>query len=313
MTTHHSASRPMFDFNAYSPAEIQALIETTGVKKATLPTLPCFMLALVAGGSIGFGALYYCIVASDADLSFAVTRVMGGTVFSLGLAIVMIAGAELFTGNNLIVMAWASGKISAAAVLRNWLIVYIGNFVGAAGLAVMVVFSHHLDMNSGRVGLAVMTTAAAKISPDLVTLFVKGILCNLLVCLGVWLAYAGRSVIDKVAALILPISAFVAAGFEHCVANMYFFSVAWLLTALGMIPTGFDGAVITAAGIAHNLVPVTLGNIVGGSVFVGFVYWAIYQKGLAANSTPPSGERSAAAAEHRGAELRHPMISQQKR
>ena len=147
------APPPIFNFNAYSPAEIQALIETVGVKKATLPTLPCFLLAAVAGGSIGFGALYYCIVASDASLSFATLRVMGGMVL-LGLAIVMVAGAELFTGNNLIVMAWASGKISTAAVLRNWMIVYIGNFVGAAGLAVLVLFSHDLDMNNGRIALA---------------------------------------------------------------------------------------------------------------------------------------------------------------
>lgn len=294
----HPSQPAVFNFNAYSPAEIQALIETAGVKKATLPTLPCFMLALVAGGSIGFGALYYCIVVSDSDLSFAVSRVMGGTVFSLGLAIVMIGGAELFTGNNLIVMAWASGKISTAAVLRNWLIVYIGNFVGAAGLAVMVVFSHHLDMNGGRIALTVMTTAAAKISPDVITLFVKGVLCNLLVCLGVWLAYAGRSVTDKIAALVLPISAFVAAGFEHCVANMYFFSVAWLLSALDLMPPGFDGSTISAAGIAHNLIPVTLGNIVGGAGFVGFVYWAIYQKGLGTNSTPASRDSRFAAPEH---------------
>src|SRR5215472_13640074 len=181
MTGRSPASQPaVFNFNAYGPAEIQALIETVGVKKATHPALPCFMLALVAGGSIGFGALYYCIVASDAALSFAVVRVLGGAVFSLGLAIVMIGGAELFTGNNLIVMAWASGKISATAVLRNWLIVYIGNFFGAVGLAIMVVASHHLDMNGGRIGLTVLTTAAAKISPEVVTLFVKGVLCNLL-------------------------------------------------------------------------------------------------------------------------------------
>jgi formate/nitrite transporter len=275
-----TAPPPIFNFNAYSPAEIQALIEAVGVKKATLPTLPCFLLAAVAGGSIGFGALYYSIVASDASLSFATLRVMGGVVFSLGLAIVMVAGAELFTGNNLIVMAWASGKISAAAVLRNWTIVYIGNFAGAAGLAILVVLSHHLDMNGGRIALAVLQTAAAKITPDMLTLFFKGILCNLLVCLGVWLAYAGRSVTDKIVALIFPISAFIAAGFEHCVANMYFFAVAWLLKMTGQLPDGFDGSTITASGFLHNLIPVTVGNVVGGAGFVGFVYWAIYQKGL---------------------------------
>ena len=203
---------PIFNLNAYSPAEIQDSVETIGVKKATLPFLSSFMLSVIAGGSIGLGALYYIIVASDADLSFATIRVVGGLVFSLGLALVLVGGAELFTGNNLIVMAWASSKISTRQVLRNWTIVYCGNFVGSIGLVILVFFSHHLDMNGGRIGLTILNTAVAKISPDVVTLFFKGILCNVLVCLGVWLAYAGRSVTDKIVGLILPVSAFVAAG-----------------------------------------------------------------------------------------------------
>ena len=271
---------PIFNLNAYSPAEIQDLVEKIGVKKATLPFLQSSMLAVMAGGSIGLGALYYTIVASDADLSFATIRVVGGIVFSLGLALVLVGGAELFTGNNLIVMAWASGKISTRQVLRNWVIVYCGNFVGSIGLVILVFFSHHLDMNGGRIGLSILNTAVAKISPDLVTLFFKGILCNLLVCLGVWLAYAGRSVTDKIVGLILPVSAFVAAGFEHCVANMYFLPMAWLLTETGKVPADFNASVITIPGIIHNLVPVTLGNIVGGSGFVGFAYWVIYRKEL---------------------------------
>jgi len=278
---------PIFNFNAYSPAEIQEAIEQVGVKKANMPFLPSFMLAAIAGGSIGLGALYYTIVASDAGLSFATVRVVGGLVFSLGLAIVLVGGAELFTGNNLIVMAWASGKISTREVLRNWTIVYCGNLVGALGLVVLVLFSHHLDMNGGRIGLSILNTAVAKVSPDFVTLFFKGVLCNLLVCLGVWIAYAGRSVTDKIVGLILPISAFVAAGFEHCIANMYFLPLAWLLTATGKIPDGFDASVVTISGIIHNLIPVTLGNIVGGSGFVGFVYWAIYRKGLRAGPAKP--------------------------
>ena len=271
---------PIFSFNAYSPSEIQDAIETVGVKKANLPVLPCFMLAVVAGGSIGLGALYYTIVASDAELSFATTRVVGGLAFSLGLALVLVAGAELFTGNNLIVMAWASRRVSTRAMLRNWLIVYCGNLVGALGLVVLVLLSHHLDMNGGRIGLSILNTAVGKISPDVVTLFFKGVLCNLLVCMGVWLAYAGRSVTDKIVGLILPVSAFVAAGFEHCVANMYFLPLAWVMTATGQVPAGFDASVITLPGIIHNLVPVTLGNIAGGSGFVGLAYWTIYRKGL---------------------------------
>jgi formate transporter len=274
---------PIFNLQAYSPAEIKEAVEKVGVKKANLPPLASFMLAIVAGGGVGFGALYYTIVASDAELSFATVRVVGGLVFSLGLALVLVGGAELFTGNNLIVMAWASGKVSTGTMLRNWTIVYLGNLLGSLGLVVLVFFSHHLDMNDGRIGFSVLTTAAGKIRPDMVTLFVKGILCNVLVCAAVWLAYAGRSVTDKIVAVILPVSAFIAAGFEHCVANMYFLPLAWLLIQTGHAPAGFDASPITISGIIHNLVPVTLGNIVGGAGFVGAVYWAIYRAAFGAS------------------------------
>jgi formate transporter len=268
---------PIFNLNAYSPAEIKQAIEKVGVKKTNLPFLASLMLAVIGGGSIGLGALYYTIIVSDAELSFAIARVMGGLAFSLGLAIVLVGGAELFTGNNLIVMAWASGNVSTREMLRNWVIVYFGNLVGSLGLVVLVFFSHHLDMNGGRIGLSILNTAVGKIQPDVVTLFFKGVLCNLLVCLAVWLAYAGRSVTDKIVALILPVSAFIAAGFEHCVANMYFLPLAWLMTQTGHVPADFDASLITISGIVHNLVPVTLGNIVGGAGLVGAVYWAVYR------------------------------------
>jgi formate transporter len=268
---------PIFNLNAYSPAEIKEAVEKVGVKKAGLPFLTSLMLAVIAGGGIGLGALYYTIVVSDAELSFAAARVTGGLAFSLGLVVVLVGGAELFTGNNLIVMAWASGNVSTGRMLRNWVVVYFGNLIGALGLVVLVLLSHHLDMNGGRVGLSVLNTAAAKIQPDAVTLFFKGVLCNLLVCLAVWLAYAGRSVTDKVVALLLPVSAFIAAGFEHCVANMYFLPLAWLMSRTGHVPAGFDASSITLGGIMHNLVPVTLGNIVGGAGLVGAMYWTIYR------------------------------------
>src|ERR1700752_2436041 len=268
---------PIFNLQAYSPAEIEEAVEKVGVKKANLPLLTSFMLAIVAGGGIGFGAVYYTIVASDPTLGFAAARVFGGLVFTLGLMLVLIGGAELVTGNNRIVMAWASGKVSSGTMLRNWTIVYLGNFVGALGLIVLIFYSHHLEMNDGRIGLSVLNTAAGKIRPDALSLFFKGILCNVLVCAAVWLAYAGRSVTDKVVAVLLPISAFIAAGFEHCVANMYFLPLAWLLIQTGHIPANFDASPITLSGVVHNLVPVTLGNIVGGAGFVGAVYWAIYR------------------------------------
>lgn len=268
---------PIFNLQAYSPAEIKEAVEKVGVKKANLPFLTSFMLAVVAGGGIGFGAIYYTIVASDPTFSFATVRVVGGLVFTLGLSLVLVGGAELFTGNNLIVMAWASGKVSTVTLLRNWTIVWLGNLFGALGLAVLVYFSHHMDMNDGRIGLSVMNTATGKIRPDFVALFFKGILCNVLVCAAVWLAYAGRSVTDKMVAVVLPISAFIAAGFEHCVANMYFLPLAWLLVQTGHAPANFDASLITIPGILHNLVPVTLGNIVGGAGFVGALYWVIYR------------------------------------
>ena len=275
---------PVFNSNAYSPAEIKEAVEKVGVKKARLPYLASFMLAIVAGGSIGLGALYYTIVASDAELSFATVRVLGGLVFSLGLALVIVGGAELFTGNNLIVMAWASRKVTTGEMLRNWLIVYLGNLVGALGVAVLVLLSHHLDMNGGRIGLSILNTAVAKIQPDFVTLFVKGILCNVLVCLAVWLSYAGRSVGDKIVVHNYGHGGSGWSGFEHCVANMYFLPLAWLMTRMGKVPDGFDASVITLSGIVHNLVPVTLGNIVGGAVLIGAVYWTIYRAAFGAGS-----------------------------
>jgi formate transporter len=285
---------PIFNLNAYSPAEIKEAVEKVGVKKTNLPFLASFMLAVIAGGSIGLGALYYTVIVSDAGLGFAAARVMGGVAFSLGLAIVLVGGAELFTGNNLIVMAWASGHVSTKEMLRNWVVVYFGNLIGAFGLVVLVFLSHHLEMNGGRVGLSILNTAVAKIQPDAVTLFFKGVLCNLLVCLAVWLAYAGRSVTDKIVALVFPVSAFIAAGFEHCVANMYFLPLAWLMARTGNVPADFDASVITMTGIIHNLVPVTLGNIVGGAGLVGAMYWIIYRaalgKGGKRNDTWGKGE-----------------------
>src|SRR5258706_8461418 len=206
---------PIFNLNAYSPAEIKEAVEKVGVKKTRLPALASFMLAMVAGGSVGLGALYYTIVASDQGMSFAAVRLLGGLTFSLGLVLVIVGGAELFTGNNLIVMAWASRKVSTREMLRNWVIVYFGNLVGSLALVFLVFFSHHLDMNGGRIGFSILNTAVSKIQPGFLSLVFKGVLCNVLVCLAVWLAYAGPTVTDKILALIFPVSPFIAAGFQH--------------------------------------------------------------------------------------------------
>ncbi|MGB6795525.1 MAG: formate/nitrite transporter family protein [Xanthobacteraceae bacterium] len=268
----------IFGLDAYAPSEIAEKVEQTGVAKAKLPLLPMFMLGVVAGGSIGLGALYYTIVASDASLGFAVSRVLGGLVFCLGLALVIVGGAELFTGNNLIVMAWANGRITTVELLRNWVVVFIGNLVGGIIMAMLVFLSHYLDLNDGKVELAALSIAKAKIELPFIVAFFKGVMCNILVCLAVWLAMGGRSVTDKILAVLLPISAFVAAGFEHCVANMYFIPLGIIAASMGKVPAAFDASSLTLGGAIHNLIPVTLGNIVGGSVLVGLVYFSIYNK-----------------------------------
>jgi formate transporter len=268
----------VFDLDAYSPGEIAAKVEAVGVAKAHLPVLQTVMLGMVAGGFIGLGALYYVVIISDAQLAFGVSRVLGGIAFSLGLILVVIAGAELFTGNNLLVMAWADRKITLTELLRNWLLVYFSNAAGACGLAVVVYLSHHADMNQGAVGLAYLKIAAAKTALPFAEAFFKGVLCNLLVCLAVWIALAGHSVTDKVIAIIFPISAFVAAGFEHSVANMYFIPLGILLKYGMAAPAGLDLTTLDWPHFIGSLVPVTLGNILGGSVMVALVYHVIYRR-----------------------------------
>ena len=267
----------MYSFDAYSPKEIAEKVETVGVAKAHLPALQTIMLGILAGGFIGLGALYYTVVISDAQLSFGIARLLGGIVFSLGLVLVVVAGAELFTGNNLLVMAWADRRITLAELLRNWVLVYAANAVGAVGLALVVYLSHHADMNHGAIGAAYLKIAAAKTAMPFREAFFKGVLCTLLVCLAVWIAFAGHTVTDKIIAIVLPVSAFVAAGFEHSIANLYFIPLGLLLHDGGAVTTGVDTATLNWSGLIGNLVPVTLGNIVGGSVMVALVYYTIYR------------------------------------
>jgi formate/nitrite transporter len=278
----------LFELDAYSPRQIAERIQSIGVTKARLPLLPLFMLGLLAGAFIGLGALYFTLVTSDATLGFAAARVLGGVCFSLGLLLVVVAGAELFTGNNLLAMAWADGKITTAEVLKNWIIVCAANCIGACGLAALVFLSGHLDMNGGSVAQQAVKIAAAKASLPLMEAFFRGILCNLLVCMAVWMAFAGRSVTDKFIAIVFPISAFVAAGFEHSIANMYFIPLALLQQASA--PLALPGAeLIDIAHMLQNLAAVILGNIIGGSVLVALVYHVIYHRGRVA-ATPAASD-----------------------
>ncbi len=265
----------IFGFDAYAPKQIAERVETIGVAKARLPLLSQIALGVLAGGFIGLGALYFTLVTSDANLGFAASRLLGGVTFSLGLILVVVAGAELFTGNNLLVMAWASKRISTAELLSNWLVIYLANLAGALVLVGLVYFSNHWQMNGGAVGVHAVKLAAAKAAMPFWDAFCKGILCNVLVCLAVWLALAGRSVVDKICAIIFPISAFVAAGFEHSVANMYFIPLGILLKDRVSVGGAEN---LSWLGLGSNLLPVTLGNIAGGGVMVALVYYLIYRR-----------------------------------
>lgn len=267
----------VFGFDCYSPKEIAEKVENVGVTKANLPLLPMVALGVLAGGFIGLGALYFTLVASDPDLPFAATRVLGGLAFSLGLILVVIAGAELFTGNNLLVIACVAGRISIATTLKNLAVIFVANFIGTAGLAGLVALSGHAKMGDGAVGATAISIAAAKCALPFGEAFFKGILCNVLVCLGVWLAMAGRNVADKILAIVFPISAFVAAGFEHSVANMYFIPLGLFLRE-SMLTTSTTMEALTWTGLARNLIPVTLGNLFGGAGMVGLVYYVIYRR-----------------------------------
>jgi len=258
-------------FDAYTPREIAQRVQDVCMLKARLPFLQLVMLGILAGAFIGLGALFSVLVLSDASLGFAASRVLGGVVFSLGLLLVVVAGAELFTGNNLLAMAWADGCLPTRDVLYNWAVVCAANFIGATGLAAVVFLSGHAEMNGGAVGRTYLQIAVAKSSLSLTEAFFRGVLCNVLVCMAVWMTLAGRSVTDKFIAIVFPISAFVAAGFEHSIANMYLFPLATMLQAAAGQPA-------EVAWLWRNLVPVIAGNLVGGSVLVALVYYVIYRR-----------------------------------
>jgi formate transporter len=283
--------------DALLPAEMAARAEYLGVRKAEMPVLKMFMLSVLAGAFISLGAIFATTigaggmaltaadgtVAFNTSLPYGVTRLLMGLVFSLGLILVVVGGAELFTGNNLIVMAWANGKVTGSALLRNWVIVYVGNFVGSIGTAILMFMTRQYTFGTNSVGITALRIGVAKVELNFMQAIALGILCNALVCLAVWLTYSARSTIDKIAAIIFPITAFVAAGFEHSVANMYFIPYALLVKDFdaGFISTVADKVphldlLTWQAFLVRNLLPVTIGNIIGGAVLVAAAYWAIF-------------------------------------
>ena len=259
--------------DARPPREIARKVERLGVAKAQTDTVSLAVLAVLAGAFISLGALFFTVVVTGSTLGFGATRLVGGVAFCLGLILVVVAGAELFTGNNLLAMAWASGLIRTRDILRNWIFVYVGNVIGCLGTVVLVVWSGVAGLAGGAVGDTAVQIAQAKAGLSFSQGFARGLLCNALVCLAVWLAMGGRSVADKILAILFPITAFVAIGFEHSIAN-------WFFLPFGLALDQHEA--IQASGIVRNLVSVTAGNIAGGTLLVAGVYWVAYlRKGRA--------------------------------
>jgi formate transporter len=270
--------------DALMPMEMAERAETFGVRKAALSFWKLFVLSVLAGAFVALGAMFATITAAgSADLPYGVARLLIGMTFCIGLILILVGGAELFTGNILIVMAWASHKVSTRALLRNWGIVYLGNFVGSLGTAALIFFSKQYTFGDGSVGAAALKIAATKIQYGYLQAVALGILCNGLVCLAVWLTYSARTTGDKILAIVFPITAFVAGSFEHSIANMYFLPYALFIK-------NFDPAFVSSltakapelsnltwgAFFLKNLLPVTFGNIIGGAGLVALIYWFVY-------------------------------------
>lgn len=287
-------------FDAILPAGMAAKAEDLGVKKAALPLLNMFVLAILAGAFIGIGAIFCTtVLAGGGSMPYGVQRLLAGLVFTLGLILVVVGGAELFTGNNLILMAFMSGKVTLAGLLRNWVVVYAGNFVGSILTALIMFYSKQYTFGGNAVGTTVLNIANGKVKLEFVQAIALGIMCNALVCMAVWLCYSARTTTDKILSIIPPISAFVAAGFEHSIANMYFIPMGLFVKYLDPATTQKIIDTVTANGgtmdlskltwggfFLNNLLPVTIGNIIGGALMVGGIYWFVYLRKTAATKAP---------------------------
>jgi formate transporter len=278
----------IISFDAILPPAMAQRAEAGGVTRAALDPLSVAVLSVLGGAFVAFGAVFATTVGAsgigtDAAFPYGVVRLLIGIVFCAGLVLVIVGGAELFTGNNMLVMAWASGKVTTRAVLTNWVLVFAGNFVGAIATAALVFMSTQYTFGGGSVGLNALSIANGKTALAFGPAFTLGMLCNALVCLAVWMCYGARTTIDRVVTIVPPISAFAAAGFEHSIANIYFIPMGLFIKAgapesfwksIGKNPVDFPS--LTWENFFANLIPVTLGNIVGGSVLVAAVYWFVY-------------------------------------
>lgn len=274
---------PVLD--SYKPAEMAERAAAVGEQKAGLKTGPMFLLACLAGAYIAMGAIFATTVAAGTAgvWPFGVIRMLMGLVFCVGLVLVVVGGAELFTGNTLMTIACLEKRITTSALLRNWLIVYIGNLVGSLVIALLTTIGKTYTFGGGALGATALNIANVKVNLGFWQAVALGILCNFLVCLAIWMTFSARTVSDRILAVIFPISAFVAAGFEHSVANMYFIPAGLFIKLFDpafTIGTKLDLPNLTWSGFfLNNLLPVTIGNMIGGAVLVGMIYWGVYLRG----------------------------------
>ena len=272
--------------NDLSPKEIAEKVVEVGCTKAKLPFFKMLVLAILAGVYIGFGGELATMISHDLKIGVGFTQFLAGSVFSVGLMLVVIGGAELFTGNNLMITACLHGKAKVSGLLKNWGTVYLGNFIGGVLLALLMFMAGLWKFNDAFLGLKAVTIANAKVNLSFLEAFSRGILCNWLVCLAVWLAFGSRNIVGKIFAIYFPIMAFVASGFEHSIANMYFIPYGLFIKSsiLSKFATSSSVQLPNLANLTwgnffiKNLLPVTIGNIVGGAFFVGTIYWYVYLK-----------------------------------
>ncbi|GAA5646762.1 putative formate transporter [Vibrio proteolyticus NBRC 13287] len=272
-------------FDSLLPPQMAERAAEVGVGKVNKKLYKSFLLAMSAGIHIGIAFVFYTVVTTGTqDVAYGLSKFAGGLAFSLGLILVVITGGELFTSSVLTLVAKASGKISWTDLLKNWLVVYLGNMAGSICLVVIMLATRQYMEDGGQLGLNAMAISQHKLHHSFIQAVALGIMCNVLVCLAVWMTFSARSLTDKVMVLILPVAMFVASGFEHCIANMYQVPMAigiklfapaefWQMTGADIS----QYADLNLAGfILNNLIPVTLGNIIGGGLFVGMWYWLIY-------------------------------------
>jgi formate/nitrite transporter len=272
----------LINFDDFMPAEMAKRVESASIRKANLSFTNLLALSILAGAFIAFGAIFYTVVTFDSNLGIGLTRFIGGICFSVGLILVIIAGAELFTGNNLIIMGVASRTVTFRQLLKNWGVSYLGNFIGAVIIVLVMYFTNQWKLKDALLGANAIMIAATKVNLTFIEGFTRGMLCNALVCLAVWLSFSARTVISKISAVILPVTAFIASGFEHSIANMYFIPYGIMLknnpqvlAALEKLSPNIDLSHLNILGLFGNLLSVTIGNIIGGTFVVGLVYWFI--------------------------------------